>query len=65
MQVAQEAGFEKHRTCPFSHPQVKLTIKNEEMPYFAVYNAHFFAQMFAGKIKMCIIHENNVHIIRV
>ena len=27
------------------------------LPYFAVYNACFFAQVFEGKIRMCIIHE--------
>ena len=26
------------------------------LPYFAVYDEHFFAQIFEGKIKMRIIH---------
>ena len=25
------------------------------LPYFAVYNAHFFAQIFEGKTRMCSI----------
>ena len=27
-----------------------------ELPYFAVYNKHFLAQIFEGKIRMHIIH---------
>ena len=26
-----------------------------DTPYFAIYNAHFFAQIFEGKIRICII----------
>ena len=28
----------------------------QDLPYFHVYNAHCSAQIFEGKIKMCIIH---------
>ena len=30
--------------------------------YFAMYNAHFFAQIFEGKIRMLIIHGYNDYI---
>ena len=33
-----------------------------DKPYFAVYNAHFFAQIFEGKIRMHIIHGYNEYI---
>ena len=36
---------------------IKFTIfKSYEIPYFVVYNEHFLAQMYEGKIRMCIIH---------
>ena len=33
------------------------TLWLREVPYFAVYNAHFLAQSFEGKIRMHFIHE--------
>ena len=31
----------------------------EDMPYFAVYTAHFFAQISEGKIRIRITHGHN------
>ena len=30
-----------------------------EVPYFAMYNAHFFAQIFEGKIRMHTVYGYN------
>ena len=30
--------------------------KTYPIPCFAMYNVHFFAQIFEGNIRMCIIH---------
>ena len=30
--------------------------KEKKLLYFALYNVHFSAQIFEGKIRMCIIH---------
>ena len=30
--------------------------------YFVVYNAHFFAQIFEGKLRMCILYVCNDYI---
>ena len=27
---------------------------------FVMYNAHFFAQIFEGKVRMCVIHVYNI-----
>ena len=31
-------------------------IQSSYVPYFAMYNEHYFAQIFEGKIRMHIIH---------
>ena len=31
-------------------------IAYKDIPYFALYHVHFFAQIFEGKIRMCITH---------
>ena len=33
-----------------------ISVQLVHLLYLAVYNAHFFAQIFKGKIQVCIIH---------
>ena len=35
---------------------LKAAREKQRVIIFSVYNAHFFAQIFEGKIRMCIIH---------
>ena len=49
----QEIQQAHHLYCLFN-PQDNPT--SQELPYFAMYNAHFFAQIFEGKIRIHIIH---------
>ena len=37
--------------------------KSGKDTYFAMFNAHFFAQTFEGEIRMCTIHGCNDYIL--
>ena len=46
----------KHLESQFNSPSFIDEYNQEYIPYLAAYNAHFFAQIFEGKIRMRIIH---------